>query len=152
MERDIFEKLAEYVLQGRIDRGEQPVGTWYALPDNVTHIKGRGFGQSHPCLIFGIENARSGVIQVWIRSKSHFELERDQIPFSLIHRAHLHPPKKACPCTGDAAVSVRHPKKVPVSIVLRNPPQCFESDQTWLRTFSACIEKVHGISLIQKRP
>jgi len=150
VEQDAFEKLAAYVLQGRIDSGEQPIGSWFTLPDNVTNIKGADYAQSHPCLIFGIENVRSGLIQVWIRSKSHFELERDQIPFSLIHRAHVHPPKKACPCTSDAAVIIRHPKKVPVSIVLRNLPQCFESDQSWLRTFSACIEKVHGTSLIQK--
>lgn len=150
MEQDAFEKLAEYALQGRIDPGDQPIGSWFLLPDNTTNIKGQDFAQSHPCLIFGIENARSGVIQVWIRSKSHFELEKDQIPFSLVHRAHVHPPKKVCPCTSDAAVIIRHPKKVPVSIILRNLPQCFESDQSWLRTFSACIEKVHGISLIKK--
>lgn len=150
MEQDIFEKLAQYVLQGHIDSGEQPVGSWFALPDLVTNIKGKAFSESHPCLIFGIENVRSGLIQVWIRSKSHFELERDQIPFSLVHRAHTHPPKQSCPCTSDAVVIIRHPKKVPVSIVLRNLPQCFESDQSWLRTFSACIEKVHGVSLIPR--
>lgn len=149
MERDVFEKLAEYALQSHVDSSEQPVGTWFALPDNVTNIKGQEFSQSHPCLIFGLENAKNGVIQVWIRSKSYFDLERDQIPFSLTHKAHVHKSKKSCPCTSDAAVIIRHLKKVPVSILLRHIPQCFETDQSWLRIFSACVEKVHGSPLIK---
>ena len=149
MERDVFEVLAEYALQGHIDASEKPVGSWFALSDNVTNIKNREMSKSHPCLIFGLESARTGLLHVWIRSKSHFDFERDQLPFSLTHKAHQHQLKKTCPCSSDASVIIRHLKKVPVSIILRQAPQCFETDQSWLRIFSACVEKVHGRPLLQ---
>lgn len=136
---DFLDQLVALALGQSKEISNQPSGFWYLVPDNLTNIKGHDF-MPHPCFLRNSSDLKFGFVMLWIRSASGV----GEIPNFISHLAHDHDRGSKCPLNKDAVINVAKPRKVPSRYILNLKNSCVETNQSWLKAFTRCLEQLES--------